>query len=674
MTLSTTQKSIGQLLTGDRQYQIPDFQRPYVWEEQQAITLVSDLLDAWRTDDGDYFLGSIVLVQRPDSDDVDIIDGQQRLTTLCILVALLRHLTTDSRLRDELGELLRIPQSRIKGLDERARLSVRECDRDAFDTFIVGDNIDSLFDMVVDSTADVDGNFPMPSSIRRIHNNARAMFEALIDPDTLSPGDVQNFVQYLILNVSLIEVLTDSYQSAHRIFSVLNTRGVPLSAADIFKARVLSHVDASSRARYARLWEGCITSLGTENPDAFFGHLLTLKLRAPAKRALIDAFGEGVLTPFFASKSGEEFIDEVLAPAARAYTLATLEPLDGHCAATALELLRLYDSSDWKPAAMSILTANFGDEEKARRLSALERVYGTAVAARLTPGQRSTIIAKFLSASENNKPIDVAAAVPDDIRRRAAATIARPLPQSSIRKVLLYHALVAEHGTYPRRLPRSLGVLSGLPNTHIRGVDGAIDLDTWGKRLGGLVLSVNRSRTINQAPDWDTASRACRGIALLDGLAVASLPSRGGEIHAADLEQRQAHMTRLILKYWDIRRDTEGIDLSRLTRAELDAAVDNRSAARGRQVRLADVVSTGIISPGDTFTWRRRNLGNVYVITISTEGTIVLPDGQEVSSPSAAVRALTGNGSAAALDVFVRESDGKKMRDLWGTYRTHFGA
>ena len=102
--------------------------------------------------------------------------------------------------------------------------------------------------------------------------------------------------------------------------------------------------------------------------------------------------------------------------------------------------------------------------------------------------------------------------------------------------------------------------------------------------------------------------------------------------------------------------------------------MDNRSAARGRQVRLADVVSTGIISPGDTFTWRRRNLGNVYVITISTEGTIVLPDGQEVSSPSAAVRALTGNGSAAALDVFVRESDGKKMRDLWGTYRTHFGA
>lgn len=128
------------------------------------------------------------------------------------------------------------------------------------------------------------------------------------------------------------------------------------------------------------------------------------------------------------------------------------------------------------------------------------------------------------------------------------------------------------------------------------------------------------------------------------------------------------------MDYWDIRRDSEGVDLSRLTSAELAAAVDKRSAARGRQVRLADVVATGIISPGDTFIWRRRNLGNVYVVTISPEGTIVLHDGREVTSPSGAVSALTDNGSAAALDVFVRESDGKKLRDLWNTYRNRFGA
>lgn len=667
MTLSTAQKTIEQLLTGNRQYQIPDFQRPYVWEEPQAIALVNDLLDAWRMNDGDYFLGSIVLVDHPGGDNVDIIDGQQRLTTLCIIVALLRHLAgTDAGLHDEIGQLLSIPESRIKGLDERPRLSVRECDRPFFDTFIVGDNIDSLLD--------VDANSLTPTSVRRIHDNARAMLDSLSDPEILPTEDIQNFVQYLMLQVSLIEVTTDSYQAAHRIFSVLNTRGVPLAATDIFKAQVLSHVAPTNRPHYAALWEDAINVLATDNPDAFFGHLLTLMLRSPAKRALIDCFTEQVLTPFFTSKSGEQFIDEVLVPSARAYALATLAPLAGHPAATPLELLRLYDSADWKPAAMYVLGSDRSDNDVRALLTSLERVYGTAVAARVVPGTRTLIVTQFISAIDDGESVDLACSVPDDIRHRAASTIARPLPQSSIRKILLYHAMVAEQHAFPQGLPRSLGVLPGLPTKQIRGVHRGIDAAAWNKRLGGLILTTLKSRTINQAPDWDTVSRACHEVPVVGLSEVGALPSTRGEIHASMLEARQQHLTRLILDYWNIRRDSEGVDLSRLTSAELEAAVDKRSAARGRQVRLADVVATGIISPGDTFIWRRRNLGNVYVVSISPEGTIVLHDGQEVSSPSAAVTTLTGTSSAAALDVFVRESDGKKLRDLWNTYRNRFGA
>ena len=667
MTLTTTQKSIDALLTGDRQYQIPDFQRPYVWEEPQAIALVNDLLGAWRTNDGDYFLGSAVLVQHPSGDDVDIIDGQQRMTTLCILLALLRHLAgVGSGLHGDLSKRLSIAESTFKGLDERPRLLVRECDREFFDTFIVGDNIDSLLD--------VDASALTPASVRRINDNARAMLDVLSDPDVLAPDEVQSFVQYLMLQVSLIEVSTDSYQAAHRIFAVLNTRGVPLSAADIFKARVLAHVESDARVRYAALWEQSIDSLGTENPDAFFGHLLTLALRSPAKRALIDAFGEQVLAPFLASKSGEEFIDEVVVPNARAYSLATLEPLAGHPAATSLQLLRLYEASDWKPAAMAILSVERSDEEVASLMSSLERLYGTAVAARLVPSSRESIIAKFIAAVEDGESITAACAVSDDTRHRAAKTLSSALPQSSLRKVLLYHAMVADQGGFPARLPRSLGVLAGLPATAIRGVAADVDPRIWNRRLGGLVLTTIKSRTVNQAPDWDTVSRALHEAPTVGALIVGTLPSDRGEISTAALELRQTHLTRSILGYWDIRRDSDGVDLSLLSSSELEAAVDKRSAARGRQVRLADVVATGIISPGDTFVWRRRNLGNVYVVTISAEGTIILPDGTDVASPSAAIKKLTGNSSAAALDVFVRESDGKKLRDLWDKYRSRFAS
>ncbi len=323
---------------------------------------------------------------------------------------------------------------------------------------------------------------------------------------------------------------------------------------------------------------------------------------------------------------------------------------------------------------MYVLGSDRSENDVRALLTSLERIYGTAVAARVVPGTRTLIVTQFISAIDDGQSVDLACYVPDDIRHRAASTIARPLPQSSIRKILLYHAMVAEQHSFPQGLPRSLGVLPGLPTKQIRGVHGDIDAAAWNKRLGGLILTTLKSRTINQAPDWDTVSRACHEVPVVGLSEVGALPSTRGEIHASTLEARQQHLTRLILDYWNIRRDSEGVDLSRLTSAELAAAVDKRSAARGRQVRLADVVATGIISPGDTFIWRRRNLGNVYVVSISPEGTIVLHDGQEVSSPSAAVTALTGTSSAAALDVFVRESDGKKLRELWNTYRNRFGA
>lgn len=142
---------------------------------------------------------------------------------------------------------------------------------------------------------------------------------------------------------------------------------------------------------------------------------------------------------------------------------------------------------------------------------------------------------------------------------------------------------------------------------------------------GSLVLTTIKSRTVNQAPDWDTVSRALHEAPTVGALIVGTLPSDRGEISTAALELRQTHLTRSILDYWDIRRDSDGVDLSLLSSSELEAAVDKRSAARGRQVRLADVVATGIISPGDTFVWRRRNLGSVYVVSISAEAPSSCP-------------------------------------------------
>src|SRR6267142_228024 len=98
------EQNIGDVFSDDYEFEIPPYQRPYAWEDEQAQELLMDLLDAMDNQDlngGLYFLGSIVLVKQPSESQSKVIDGQQRLTTLTILLSVIRDLTTDVETRIE---------------------------------------------------------------------------------------------------------------------------------------------------------------------------------------------------------------------------------------------------------------------------------------------------------------------------------------------------------------------------------------------------------------------------------------------------------------------------------------------------------------------------------------------------------------------------------------------
>ena len=89
-------------------FKIPNYQRPYVWEADQVQTLLEDTFDAFTTNcDAQYFLGSLVLKtnSKKEEDGVEyneyeILDGQQRLTTVLLFFAILRDLTKDNQIND----------------------------------------------------------------------------------------------------------------------------------------------------------------------------------------------------------------------------------------------------------------------------------------------------------------------------------------------------------------------------------------------------------------------------------------------------------------------------------------------------------------------------------------------------------------------------------------------
>ena len=101
-------------------YRIPEYQRPYVWEEDQINDLLDDISFAIENDENsDYFLGSIVFQTNTNDIGVDLLDGQQRLTTLFLITAVIRDLTEDKDLKETCQEVIFQKGNKYKHIPER---------------------------------------------------------------------------------------------------------------------------------------------------------------------------------------------------------------------------------------------------------------------------------------------------------------------------------------------------------------------------------------------------------------------------------------------------------------------------------------------------------------------------------------------------------------------------
>ena len=234
-----------------------------------------------------------------------------------------------------------------------------------------------------------------------------------------------------------------------------------------------------------------------------------------------------------------------------------------------------------------------------------------------------------------------------------------------MRKALLARALMQEFGYLPD-LKRSTGVVSILPTESMAGIDRKVDLEPWRTRLAGLAFSPMKASELKKCAKWDDvmsrlASHESVGRSIAGGL----FPE--GPLTEKSLEARQQRLVEAILDYWDIRYNAEGWDLANLPEPDLFQLVGGRKVNRTRRVLLADIVEAGILNPGDALVWRRANIGDSYRVLVTMDGKLDLGDGREVASPSAAVKELTGT-TANAHKVFVRESDGMSLREMWDEF------
>ena len=351
--LEARQVSLFELFTGPNfLFDVPDYQRPYSWRPRQAYELLTDLQAAFAAGQ-EYFLGAIVTT-RPAGGvtaPYQVIDGQQRLTTLTMMVAYFRHWAAAQPGGEELVHRLHAmlhverdpldPQSRA-----RHRLQLRPADQEFFRTNVLehflpwryhlggavdapangggvgfgaggeaaaaaaaaaaafsdgaaagakgakrskgdGKADDSADDSDRDEDSDDDGSYPLANETWWRLYQVARFVKGELSAAAAAGLPLQEFMFHVLRSSYVVVMTARDEPASFKIFATLNGRGVDLGAADKLKADLLQALPAAKRGAYADRWLEMESLLGRPTFHRLFDHVATVD------RAAGRAYGPG---------------------------------------------------------------------------------------------------------------------------------------------------------------------------------------------------------------------------------------------------------------------------------------------------------------------------------------------------------------------------------------------
>jgi hypothetical protein len=253
-------KTIRQLLSGTR-YSIDYYQREYRWQPKQVRELIDDLADKFLQDYkpaderdavqsyGHYFLGSVIVSRK--NNQSFIIDGQQRLTTLTLLLIYLHNRQGARPDRVKLDELIFSERYGKKSfnidVDERTPAMEALYNQQSFDPSDQSESVRNIAGRYQDIASDF--------------------------PDEIDDAALSYFADWLIENVHLVEIVAFSDEDAYTIFETMNDRGLSLTPLEMLKGYLLANIsDEHKKNAAAVVWKqrlGALANIGKdEDTDA----------------------------------------------------------------------------------------------------------------------------------------------------------------------------------------------------------------------------------------------------------------------------------------------------------------------------------------------------------------------------------------------------------------------
>ncbi len=295
-------------------FEIPIFQRPFSWEQDNFQQLFDDINDASienldehgksNKDYEPYFLGAIILwsqeIKNDESGRYAVIDGQQRLISLAILMAIIRDITKSKEIHDTMQDYIYQKRNDTKGTPESIRISIREKEKDIFEKFVLKDG-GTLESEEINKVCKNQSENNIKTAINVFKKNFRENGE-------FNQELITKFSAYLSQKVVLVIVKSRNLSSAFRLFNVINTRGMKLTNADLLKSNAFGNIPEKDHEKYRRTWEDI--EEGMENLggiDVLVRFIRNIKIKEKARKSIYEEYEKKIFKkdPSF---QGENFI------------------------------------------------------------------------------------------------------------------------------------------------------------------------------------------------------------------------------------------------------------------------------------------------------------------------------------------------------------------------------
>lgn len=265
-SLSADDYVISEVLEGTKQIHVPDYQREYSWGKDQWSELWDDVYALTRERDN-HFLGSIVVIEKKEDGlrKLDLVDGQQRLTTVSILLCVIRDkLEEDGAENADLVDNFLQIQSPTTG-ERHQKLRLNKFHNDDYSHILAG-NVDLVSN----------------SQLKDAYDYYDSKLEGF------STDKIQNIYQKLVESVYIVQIECGSEVSAFRLFESLNDKGLDLGAVDLVKNRLFMEANESEdidEERVKGLWEEIMTVIRPELSQnyRFFSHYF-MSISKPSTR------------------------------------------------------------------------------------------------------------------------------------------------------------------------------------------------------------------------------------------------------------------------------------------------------------------------------------------------------------------------------------------------------